>query len=87
MGVSAVPECSEVTLSKEDRMVVLASDGVWEFMSNEEVASIVYPYYHKGNAEKASEILVQSACSKWKAREAQTIDDITCVIIFIQMQE
>ena len=81
--MSAIPECVEVSLTKDDRMVVLASDGVWEFMSNEEVAGIVYPFYHKGNAEKASEALVKSASAKWKSRETQTIDDITCVIIFI----
>jgi serine/threonine protein phosphatase PrpC len=45
IGVISVPECREVTLSSADKVIVLASDGVWEFTSNEEVANIVYPYY------------------------------------------
>jgi serine/threonine protein phosphatase PrpC len=45
VGVNAIPECREVVLTPEDKVIVIASDGVWEFMSNEEVANIVYPYY------------------------------------------
>ncbi len=41
----SIPECREVTLTIDDKIVVLASDGVWEFMSNEEVANCVYPFY------------------------------------------
>ena len=40
-----MPECREVTLTTDDKVIVLASDGVWEFMANEEVANIVYPFY------------------------------------------
>ena len=40
-----MPELTEFVLTKEDRFVVIATDGVWEFLSNQEVATIVYPYY------------------------------------------
>lgn len=38
VGVTAIPEQTEFTLGPEDKVIVLASDGVWEFMENEEVA-------------------------------------------------
>jgi len=44
VGVISIPECREVTLTPLDKIIVLASDGVWEFMANEEVASLVYPF-------------------------------------------
>jgi|JI102314A2RNA_FD_contig_21_16798227_length_632_multi_3_in_0_out_0_1 serine/threonine protein phosphatase PrpC len=31
-------ELTEIDLNKEDKFIILASDGVWEFLSNEEVA-------------------------------------------------
>jgi serine/threonine protein phosphatase PrpC len=31
-------EILELDLCKDDKFIVLASDGVWEFISNEEVA-------------------------------------------------
>jgi serine/threonine protein phosphatase PrpC len=45
VGVSADPEVMEFTLGHNDKFVVIASDGVWEFLSNEDVAQIVLPYY------------------------------------------
>lgn len=66
VGVNAIPECREVTLLPQDKIIVLASDGVWEFMSNEEVASIIYPFFEQKNAEKAAETLVKAAFKRWK---------------------
>jgi serine/threonine protein phosphatase PrpC len=37
VGVSPEPEFYELELSEDDRFLVLASDGVWEFISNESV--------------------------------------------------
>lgn len=45
VGCSADPEVWEFTLGLHDKFLVIASDGVWEFLSNEDVANIVYPYY------------------------------------------
>lgn len=45
VGVSSVPEVLEHMLGSDDKFVVIASDGVWEFISNEEVASLVVPFY------------------------------------------
>lgn len=46
---------------------MLASDGVWEFMSNEEVARIARdPYYFKSAPEAAANALVKEAYKRWK---------------------
>lgn len=39
VGVSSVPEMHVVELTPADRLLVVASDGLWEFMSNQEVRS------------------------------------------------
>jgi len=36
-GVIGDPDIMEHTLTNEDKMIVIASDGVWEFISNYEV--------------------------------------------------
>ena len=86
VGVNAIPECREVTLTPQDKIIVLASDGVWEFMANEEVASIIYPFYLQKNAEKAAETLVRAAFKRWKHEENYSIDDITCIVIFVDIK-
>jgi len=38
VGVIPDPEIKLAHLSNEDKFIVIASDGVWEFLSNEQVA-------------------------------------------------
>ena len=85
VGVSVYPEIKELMLTPNDAYIVMASDGVWEFMSNEEVAKIVYPHYFTGNAEKAAEEIVKQSFIKWKENEV-LIDDITCVVLFLDVK-
>jgi serine/threonine protein phosphatase PrpC len=85
VGVTAEPELRELELSNNDKFMVLASDGVWEFMRNEEVGRIIYPFYLKKNAEGAAECLVREAFKKWK-KEEDIIDDITCIVIFLDFK-
>ena len=35
VGVLADPEILEMNLTEQDKFIVLASDGVWEFLSND----------------------------------------------------
>ena len=35
VGVSSYPEIESRYLTKVDKMIVLASDGLWEFLSND----------------------------------------------------
>ena len=44
----------------------MASDGVWEFMSNREVLEIVIPFWEENSPLKASEALERAAVWKWK---------------------
>ena len=73
-------------MCKDDKFIVIASDGVWEFLSNEDVAQIVYPFFEKRNAEGAAEALVRESYLKLKHEEDDIIDDITCVIIFLDVK-
>jgi serine/threonine protein phosphatase PrpC len=48
-------EILELDLCKDDKFIIIASDGVWEFISNEDAAKIVMPFFEKRNAEGAAE--------------------------------
>ena len=41
-----MPEVTEFILDSDDRFLVIATDGVWEFLSNQEVVDIVTPYFY-----------------------------------------
>ena len=42
--VVAEPEVKQVTRTEEDQYLVLASDGVWDTVSNDDVAQLVLKY-------------------------------------------
>jgi serine/threonine protein phosphatase PrpC len=35
----------------DDRVLIIASDGVWEFLTNEQVAHMAMKFYNEGLAE------------------------------------
>jgi serine/threonine protein phosphatase PrpC len=79
-------EILEMDLCKDDKFIVIASDGVWEFLQNEEIALIVQPFFETKNAEKAAEAVVRESYLRWKREEEGIVDDITCVIVFLDVK-
>lgn len=65
VGVNSVPEITEMNLLESDKFLILASDGVWEFISNDQAVDIVMPHYRKNSAEKAAEALIREALRRW----------------------
>eukprot|EP00967_Tisochrysis_lutea_P128931 scaffold221225_cov22-Tisochrysis_lutea.AAC.1 len=41
VGVSSEPDHSVIDLTEQDRFIILASDGVWEFITSKEAVDIV----------------------------------------------
>lgn len=58
MGVISEPEIIEHTLNCEDLIMVLGSDGLFEFLTNDEIIKIVSPYYSTNDVERACEELL-----------------------------
>ena len=90
-GVISKPECFEKTLTQDDKCVILASDGLWEFMSNKEVIDIVaknIKLHAKGNdyagvAAAAVKELMKESRKRWMAEE-QVVDDTTVILAFLK---
>ena len=87
VGVIATPEFKERDIVDDKICIVVsASDGVWEFLSNERVKDIVLPFYYKNDVKGAANEIVKEASLKWK-EEGLGMDDITCVVVFLNKQK
>jgi len=86
IGVTADPEITEHELTPNDRIIVVASDGVWEFLSNDDVMGIVSAHYMNGTSKSAVEQLCARARYKW-LDEDEVIDDITAVVTFLKSSD
>ena len=83
VGVIAEPEILEYSILEEDKFIILASDGIWEFISNEECVDIVKEYYISKDINGAVNFLYKEASKRWIIKE-EVIDDITLIIIFLK---
>jgi serine/threonine protein phosphatase PrpC len=63
------------------KYIVIASDGVWEFLSNEKIMEIVNWYYKNNDSTGAAEKIVEESIKRWK-QEDDVVDDVTCIVIF-----
>ena len=82
VGVIAEPEVQSHDLLPDHKFLVIASDGVWEFMSNDEVSKLVGSFASSRDAVKAATALVSEAQDRWRANE-DIIDDTTAVVVFL----
>ncbi|KAG1335364.1 putative protein phosphatase 2C 12 [Cocos nucifera] len=81
-GVISIPQVSYRRLSERDRFIVLATDGVWDVLSNERVVSIVWSAKSKEDASKA---LVEAAVRAWKSKfPTSKVDDCSAACLFLQ---
>ncbi|XWS68604.1 hypothetical protein CRYUN_Cryun04dG0104700 [Craigia yunnanensis] len=80
-GVISIPEFSHRFLTERDQFIVLASDGVWDVLSNEEVVEIVSSAPTRSSAAR---ILVDSAAREWKLKyPTSKMDDCAVVCLFL----
>ena len=83
VGVTHLPEMKQFMMDEDDKFLILASDGVWEFLSNEEVVDLVVPFWHANDLKGACNIIVKESVAAWE-REEDSIDDITCIVVFFK---
>ncbi|MBA0612176.1 hypothetical protein Godav_012813 [Gossypium davidsonii] len=70
--VVADPEIQEEKIDSSLEFLILASDGLWDVVSNEEAVAMIKPIQ---DPEQAAKRLMQEACQRGSA------DNITCVVV------
>ena len=79
--MSAEPEVLVRTIdAAADRFLVLASDGVWEFLTNDSVVEYVRK---EGQAAAAAKRLTDEAYQAWMDLDERS-DDITAICCFFR---
>ncbi len=53
-------------MAPEDKFLIVASDGVWEFIESIDVVKIVSPFYESNNVEGACDYLLGLALKRWQ---------------------
>lgn len=80
LGVFAEPEMLTREIKPEDKVIVLASDGIFEFLTNQSVIDICAKFTDPLEACRA---VVAESYELWLQYELRT-DDITIIVIFVE---
>ena len=81
LGVVPVPKFLDEKIDNDTKFIVVASDGVWEFLENQKVADIVMPFYKKNDPDGACKALIKES-TEWWNKEDVVVDDITAIVVF-----
>ncbi|KAF8099389.1 hypothetical protein N665_0245s0066 [Sinapis alba] len=80
-GLVSVPEVTQRNISAKDHFIILASDGIWDVISNQEAIEIVSLTTER---PKAAKRLVEQAVRAWKKkRRGISMDDMSVVCLFL----
>ena len=81
VGVIPNPLIIEYTLTFQSKYMMICSDGIWEFISNEEAMKIANKYYLRNDAKGLCTDLTNISTSRW-LKEDIVVDDITVLVVF-----
>ena len=76
-------EVFEYKITAEDRAIIIASDGLWEYMSNKEVTDVVKKIINTDDPDYIVNELYNESITRWRLKD-QGIDDITIICILLK---
>lgn len=81
-GVISKPQIIEYEINQNTKYFVVCSDGIWEFLWNEQVRDIGNSFYYNNDVAGFCTELVSFAVNVWGEKD-KARDDITVVAVFI----
>ena len=66
INLKNILEVTEFEITNDCKYIVIASDGVWEFLSNKRVMEIVHPFFKINDPAAAGEKLIEESVKCWK---------------------
>ena len=82
IGVVSDPDILNFDLDNNCKYIIMGSDGLFDYLSNNDIMNIANPFLINNNPEKACHEIVEKAAQLFKEKEGR-IDDITINIIIL----
>ena len=83
VGVMSEPEIKEFNFDENDKYMIIASDGIWEFISSQECIDMIQKFYESNDLKGCCEYLYQESSKRW-LKEEEVIDDTTLILVFFE---
>ena len=80
IGVISEPEFIEIEINRFSKYIIMGSDGLFEYLSNNEIVETSKKYLNNDNLQLACDIIIEKETALFKQKENR-VDDITINII------
>ena len=81
VGVIPNPQIVEYIIGYSTKYILICSDGIWEFLKNEDCMKIGNEFYIKNDPIGLCQELSKESIKLWEKKDL-AIDDITIVVVF-----
>jgi len=83
VGITCVPDVKCIEFSTSDKVFILASDGIWDFIEPDEAVQMCKALEPDANA--ACKALVETASQRWIEDDPTYRDDISAIVVFMPL--
>ena len=85
LGILHEPDIKEYNIDEEKiKILVMATNSIWEFLTNDKIMDITWQYYESKDSQGASEKIVEYANKIWKIKNPNNIPDLTVSVFFFK---
>ena len=85
VGVIACPVVTHYEITPDDDFIIIATDGVWEFLSSQQAVDLVAQELENGKgSSEACQCLIEAAAAMWHEHEGDYRDDITALVVRVK---
>lgn len=81
-GIISKPEITKQLITSEHDILIIASDGLWEFIENDECLELAYNPEVAGDPKAVCGYLAAESRKRWMAEEG-VVDDTTIAVCFV----
>ncbi len=83
LGIIHEPDIKEFDIDEEKiKIIVIATNSIWEFLTNDKIMDITLQYYDSKDSKGASEKIIEYANKIWKIKNPNNIPDLTVSVFF-----
>ena len=85
LGILSIPDIREFDIDEEKvKIVVIGTNGIWEFLTNDKIMDIVLGFYNYEDVEGATNKIIETAGKLWKIKNPNNIPDLTVIVLFFK---
>lgn len=85
-GIISKPEITRQLVTSEHDILIIASDGLWEFIENDECLELAYNPEVAGNPSAVCKYLLAESRKRWMQEEG-VVDDTTIVVCYLDREK